>query len=110
MDGNGQGLERGDAEQLRLDNRARELIELFNKHDRAGLAKLSRQERREQLQARAALYRYTGWLYTELKRSGLNPKYDPELAIVGIYRNLTGALGDAAVEVSMKLRDDDHPD
>jgi hypothetical protein len=106
MDGNGQGLERGDAEHLRLGKLASELIELFDAHDRAGLAQLSREERREQLQARAALYRYTGWLYTQLKRGGLDPKYDPELAILGVYRNLTGALGDAAVEVSMELRDD----
>lgn len=108
MDGNGQGLDRGDAEYLRLDKRASEMIELFDAHDRAGLAQLSREQRTEQLQARATLYRYTGWLYTELKRRGLDPKYDPELAILGVYRDLTGALGDAAVEISMELRDDDH--
>ncbi|MGH3680153.1 MAG: hypothetical protein ACRDT2_07865 [Natronosporangium sp.] len=109
MGSNGQDAARGDAEYQRLDRPARELIELFDAHDRAGLARLSREERAEQLQARAAIYQYTGWLYTQLKRRWLDPKYDPELAILGVYRNLTGALGDAVVEVSMELlHDDDH--
>lgn len=107
MGSNGEGP-RGDAESRRLNERVRELIESFDAHDRIGLAQLSREERAEQLQARAAIYRYTGWLYAQVKRRGLDPKYDPELAILGVYRNLTGALGDAAVEVSMEQRDEDH--
>ena len=105
MDGNGNGNgeslgpARGDAESARLRKTVAELIGLFDAYDRPGLARLSPQERKEQLDARAAVYRYTGQLYHRIKHEqGLDPKYDPELAILGVYRDILGALGDAAVE------------
>jgi hypothetical protein len=74
------------------------LAELLAEHDQFGLALLSPAERQRQFDARAALYTYLGWLYTRRKAQGLDPKYDPELAVLGAYRLLAGALADAATE------------
>jgi hypothetical protein len=107
VSGNGNGP-RGDAEYRRLSKLVTELQDLFDVHDRAGLAELTPQQRAEQLQARAAFYGYTNWLWDQAKRRGLRSAYDPEMGILGVYRDLAGGLGDAVVEVSMELRDDDH--